>query len=80
MDLKEIIRILKNLLANNILNKNYYNYAVGNSHNAYNVYPLPEFNTLFKVSQGFLMKKYLKAYKNFSYFIWVHALQLSFSY
>ena len=43
------------LLANNILNKSYYNYAVasGNSHNAYNVYPLPEFNIFFKLSQDF---------------------------
>ena len=38
-----------------ILNKSYYNYAVasGNSHNAYNVYPLPEFNIFFKLSQDF---------------------------
>ena len=42
------------LLANNILNKSYYNYAVsGNTHNAYNVYPLPEFNIFFKLSQDF---------------------------
>ena len=43
------------LLANNILNKSYYNYAVasGNNHNAYNVYPLPEFNIFFKLSQDF---------------------------
>ena len=43
------------LLANNILNKSYYNYAVasGNSHNAYNVYPLPEFNIFLKLSQDF---------------------------
>ena len=42
------------LLANNILNKSYYNYAVsGNTHNVYNVYPLPEFNIFFKLSQDF---------------------------
>ena len=42
------------LLANNILNKSYYNYAVsGNAHNVYNVYPLPEFNIFFKLSQDF---------------------------
>ena len=42
------------LLANNILNKSYYNYAVsGNTHNLYNVYPLPEFNIFFKLSQDF---------------------------
>ena len=42
------------LLANNILNKSYYNYAVsGNTHNIYNVYPLPEFNIFFKLSQDF---------------------------
>ena len=43
------------LLANNILNKSYYNYAVasGNTHNVYNVFPLAEFNIFFKLSQDF---------------------------
>ena len=43
------------LSANNILDKSYYNYAVGSAstYNAYNVYPLPEFNVLFKLSRTF---------------------------
>ncbi len=43
------------LSGNNILNKSYYNYAVGSAstYNAYNVYPLPEFNMLFKISKKF---------------------------
>ena len=38
-----------------ILDKSYYNYAVGSAstYNAYNVYPLPEFNVLFKLSRTF---------------------------
>ena len=43
------------LSANNILDKSYYNYAVGSAstYNAYNVYPLPQFNVLFKLSRTF---------------------------
>lgn len=43
------------LSANNILDKSYYNYAVGSAstYNAYNVYPLPEFNLLFKLARKF---------------------------
>ena len=44
-----------NLAANNVLNKSYYNYAVASAstYNAYNTYPLPEFNMLLKVSRKF---------------------------
>ncbi len=43
------------LLANNILDKSYYNYAVGSAStfNAYNTYPLSEFNMMFKLSKDF---------------------------
>ncbi len=43
------------LLANNVLDKSYYNYAVGSAsaYNAYNTYPLSEFNMMFKLSKDF---------------------------
>ena len=43
------------LAANNVLDKSYYNYAVASAstYNAYNTYPLSEFNMLLKVSMEF---------------------------
>ncbi len=43
------------LLANNVLDKSYYNYAVGSAstYNAYNTYPLSEFNMMLKLSKDF---------------------------
>ena len=43
------------LLANNVLDKSYYNYAVASAstYNAYNTYPLSEFNMMFKLSKDF---------------------------
>lgn len=43
------------LAANNVLDKSYYNYAVGSAStfNAYNTYPLSEFNMLLKISKNF---------------------------
>ena len=42
------------LLANNVLDKSYYNYAVEVlNYNAYNTYPLSEFNMMFKLSKDF---------------------------
>ncbi len=43
------------LAANNLLNKSYYNYAVASAstYNAYNTYPLSEFNVSFKITKNF---------------------------
>lgn len=43
------------LLANNVLDKSYYNYAVASAstYNAYNTYPLSEFNMMFKLTKDF---------------------------
>ena len=43
------------LAANNVLDKSYYNYAVASAstYNAYNTYPLSEFNMLLKISKEF---------------------------
>lgn len=51
----EILGFNYSFAANNVLNKSYYNYAVGSAstYNAYNVYPLSEFNMLFKISKQF---------------------------
>ena len=43
------------MMFNNILNKNYYQYAVAstNSYNVYNTYPLEGFNMMFKLNKSF---------------------------
>ena len=43
------------MMFNNILNKNYYQYAVAstNSYNVYNTYPLEGFNMMFTLNKSF---------------------------
>ena len=43
------------MMFNNILDKNYYQYAVAstNSYNVYNTYPLEGFNMMFTLSKDF---------------------------